>query len=78
MSMTTAQTTAFQATGGFLPVAVAPVLLGLVFALLLLWGAWAISTAYKGWARGNLSMGSLGALCGRFLLMYLFLAFFLL
>ncbi len=39
------QFAAFQANGGFTPSAVAGVLLGTVFATLLLWGVWALRTA---------------------------------
>jgi integrating conjugative element protein (TIGR03758 family) len=44
------QVAAFQANGGFSPAAVSAVVLGFVFAVLLLWGVWAMRTAYVGWA----------------------------
>ena len=44
------QVAAFQANGGFAPSAVSAVVLGFVFAVLLLWGVWAMRTAYVGWA----------------------------
>ena len=48
--MNASQITAFQANGGFTPSAVSVVLVGAVFAVLLLWGAWALRTAYVGWS----------------------------
>ena len=44
------QVAAFTANGGFAPGAVSTVVLGFVFAVLLLWGVWAMRTAYVGWA----------------------------
>lgn len=49
------QVTAFQANGGFAPSAVAAVVLGFVFAVLLLWGVWAMRTAYVGWAEHRIT-----------------------
>ncbi|MQT50333.1 TIGR03758 family integrating conjugative element protein, partial [Pseudomonas helleri] len=49
------QLAAFQANGGFTPSAVAGVLLGAVFATLLLWGVWALRTAYVGWSEQRIS-----------------------
>ena len=43
--MTAAQVSAFQANGGVAPAVVATLLLGLVFAVLLVWGVWAMRTA---------------------------------
>jgi len=43
------QVAAFTANGGFAPGAVSTVVLGFVFAVLLLWGMWAMRTAYVGW-----------------------------
>lgn len=76
--MTPAQTSAFQANSSIAPGAMATVLVGLVFAVLLLWGAWAIRTAYVGWAENNLNQRQFLAVIVRFLAMYLVLTFFLL
>ena len=48
--MTSDQVTAFQANSGFGPSDVSVVLVGGVFVVLLLWGVWALRTAYVGWA----------------------------
>ncbi len=78
MSMTAAQTTAFQANGGFTPAAVSTVVLGIAFAVLLLWGVWAMRTAYVGWAEHHLSQRQFLLVIVRFLALYLVLSFFLL
>lgn len=76
--MTAAQLGAFQANGGVAPAAVATLLLGLVFAVLLVWGVWAMRTAYVGWAEQRLSLRQFLGVVVRFVAMYLVLTFFLL
>lgn len=76
--MTSAQLSAFQANSGITPALMATVLVGLVFAVLLLWGAWAIRTAYVGWAENQLNQRQFLSVIVRFLAMYLVLTFFLL
>ena len=56
----------------------ATVLVGVVFAVLLVWGVWAIRTAYVGWSENRLNQRQFLGVCVRFLLMYLLLSFFLL
>ncbi len=76
--MTSAQISAFQASSSIAPAAMATVIVGLVFAVLLLWGAWAIRTAYVGWAENQLNQRQFLGVVVRFLAMYLVLTFFLL
>ena len=76
--MTFAQISAFQANSSIAPAAMATVIVGLVFAVLLLWGAWAIRTAYVGWAENQLNQRQFLGVVVRFLAMYLVLTFFLL
>ncbi|ACQ94032.1 TIGR03758 family integrating conjugative element protein [Pseudomonas aeruginosa] len=76
--MTSAQISAFQANSSIAPAAMATVIVGLVFAVLLLWGAWAIRTAYVGWAENQLNQRQFLGVVVRFLAMYLVLTFFLL
>ena len=76
--MNAAQITAFQANSGLTPTEMATVLLGAVFAVLLLWGAWAIRSAYVGWAEEQLSHRQFLVVVVRFVVLYLVLAFFLL
>lgn len=76
--MTAAQVSAFQANGGVAPEVVATLLLGLVFAVLLVWGVWAMRTAYVGWAEQRLSLRQFLGVVVRFVALYLVLTFFLL
>ncbi|WP_460110369.1 TIGR03758 family integrating conjugative element protein [Pseudomonas sp. S3_H04] len=76
--MNAAQIAAFQANGGFSPSITASVLTSLVFATLLLWGAWAIRTAYSGWAEHRLNQRQFLGVVIRFTAMYLALTLFLL
>lgn len=78
MSPSAAQTSAFQAGAGFTPAAVSTVVLGIVFAVLLLWGAWAMRTAYTGWAEQRLSQRQFLGVVLRFVAIYVVLSFFLL
>lgn len=76
--MNAAQLTAFQANGGFTPSVLATALVGLVFVLMLLWGVWAIRTAYSGWAENRLSSRQFMGVLVRVAVMYVVLSFFLL
>ncbi len=76
--MTSAQISAFQANSSITPATMATVLVGFVFAVLLLWGAWAIRTAYVGWAESRINQRQFLGVVVRFLAMYLVLTFFLL
>lgn len=76
--MTPAQIAAFQANSGFLPSAMAVVLISAVFAVLLVWGVWAMRTAYTGWVERQLSQRQFFSVVVRFIAMYLVLTFFLL
>ncbi|ATN36799.1 integrating conjugative element protein (plasmid) [Rhizobium sp. ACO-34A] len=72
------QLSAFQANGGFTPSAVSIVLVGTVFAVLLVWGAWALRTAYVGWSDERLSQRQFLGVAVRFASIYLVLTLFLL
>ncbi|MDF8361313.1 MULTISPECIES: TIGR03758 family integrating conjugative element protein [Pseudomonadota] len=76
--MTGAQVSAFQANSGITPNAMATVLVGAVFAVLLVWGVWAIRTAYVGWAESRLNQRQFLGVVVRFLALYLVLTYFLL
>jgi integrating conjugative element protein (TIGR03758 family) len=76
--MNGAQVSAFQANSGIAPSAMATVLVGVVFAVLLVWGVWAIRTAYVGWSESRLNQRQVLGVVVRFLAMYLVLTFFLL
>lgn len=72
------QIAAFQANAGFAPTTVSAVVVGVVFAVLLLWGAWALRTAWVGWSEDNLTQGQFLSVAVRFAALYLVLTFFLL
>ena len=76
--MNGAQVSAFQANSGIAPSAMATVLVGVVFAVRLVWGVWAIRPAYVGWAENRLNQRQFLGVCIRFVAMYLVLSFFLL
>ncbi|WP_025809921.1 TIGR03758 family integrating conjugative element protein [Pseudomonas chlororaphis] len=76
--MTAAQLAAFQANGGVHPAAMSAVLIGTCLAVLLLWGVWAIRTAYVGWAESRINQRQFLGVIVRFLAMYLVLTYFLL
>lgn len=77
-SMTAAQSSAFQSTGGFAATTVSSVLVGLVFIALFLWGAWAMVTAYRGWANQRLDRSVVVTTFARFIAMWLVLGYLLL
>lgn len=76
--MSTAQLTAFQAGAGFSPSELSWLLLAGLFALVLLWSTWALSTAYAGWAEQRLDQRQFFGVAVRVLTLYLLLMFFLL
>ncbi|HEP8940027.1 TIGR03758 family integrating conjugative element protein [Pseudomonas aeruginosa] len=76
--MNPAQISAFQANSGITPADVATVLLGAVFAVLLVWGVWALRSAYVGWAEEQLSQRQFLVVVVRVVVLYLALTFFLL
>lgn len=76
--MTADQLNAFVSNGGFSPAACSTLFLAVLFALLLLWAAWALRTAYVGWADSQLSQRQFFMVFVRAVAMYLVLTFFLL
>jgi len=76
--MNAAQIMAFEANGGITPSTTASLLTSLVFAALLLWGTWAIRTAYSGWAEQRLNQRQFLGVVIRFTAMYLALTLLLL
>ncbi len=76
--MSADQLTAFVSNGGFTPSDSEFLFFGAVFAVLLLWGVWAMRTAYVGWAESTLSARQFLLVIVRFVAMYLALTFLLL
>jgi len=78
MSLTAAQSSAYVANAGVTLEITSTFMLGTVFAVLLLYGAWAARTAYSGWATQQLSSAQFALVLARFVALYLVLGFFLL
>lgn len=76
MSMTDAQSSAFQNASGVSALSSSTLWLSLVLVLALLWCAWVIWTAYRGWAAGSVRFGAFGGSTARVLLTLLVLMFF--
>ena len=76
--MTADQISAFQANGGFSPSDVSVALVSGVFVVLLLWGVWALRSAYVGWAEDRISPRHFLSVAMRFIAIYVVLTFFLL
>ena len=74
--MTDAQTAAFQNASGFSAQSSSKLWLSLVLVLALLWCAWVMWTAYRGWATGSMRFGAFGGSAERVLLALLILMFF--
>lgn len=78
MTLSADQQTAFVAASGFQPTDCATLLLSFVFVVLLLWGVWAMRTAYVGWAEQQLPARQFLAVIVRFAAMYVVLSYLLL
>ncbi len=76
--MTADQLGAFSSNGGFAPADSLALFLGFLFAALLVWGVWAMRTAYVGWAENRVSSRQFIGVIARFLAIYLVLSFLLL
>lgn len=76
--MTADEQTAFVAASGFQPSDCATLLLSLVFVVLLLWGVWAMRSAYVGWAEGQISQRLFFLVIVRFAALYVVLSYLLL
>lgn len=76
--MSSDEQTAFVAGSGFQPSDCATLLLSAVFVVLLLWGVWAMRTAYVGWVEQQISQRQFLALLVRFIAIYVVLTYLLL
>ncbi|WP_110972540.1 TIGR03758 family integrating conjugative element protein [Pseudomonas huaxiensis] len=76
--MTAAQRNAFQASGGISPDDLQTLLLSMVFSVLLLWGTWALRTAYSGWAEQRINQRQFLGVAVRVIALYVLLSFLLL
>lgn len=78
VSMSGAQTSAFQAAAGFPPSAGEGLFIGAAMTFLLLWSAWAMYSTWRGWATNNLDSATAGASAIRILVLLGITSFFLL
>ena len=76
--MSADEQTAFVAASGFQPSDCATLLLSFVFVVLLLWGVWAMRSAYVGWADGQIPQRLFLVVIVRFAAMYVVLSYLLL
>ncbi|WP_446027552.1 TIGR03758 family integrating conjugative element protein [Lelliottia amnigena] len=76
--MTAAQRASFVANGAIDPGQLSSLLLGLLLATVLLWGVWAMRTAYVGWAEQRLNQRQFVGVVVRFVALYIVLTFFFL
>lgn len=76
--MSADEQTAFVAASGFQPSDCATLLLSFVFVVLLLWGVWAMRSAYVGWADGQIPQRLFLVVILRFAAMYVVLSYLLL
>jgi len=77
--MSEAQRNAFlAATGGLTELSASTLFLGFALVATLVWGAWALLVCWKGWATGNVTIGQLGGMCMRVLLIITLLFWFVL
>lgn len=78
MSLSTSQSEAFSINSGFTAEQLSTLILGFFFAIFILWGVWAIKTAYSGWVTKQLSHKEFVMVIVRFGVIYCVLTFLLL
>lgn len=72
------QIAAFNTNSGFTAEQLGTLILGVLFSILIVWGFWAIKTAYYGWTTKQLSSKEFVLVVVRFGVIYCVLTFFLL
>ena len=78
MSLSNDQINAFKTNSGYMPEQLGTLVLSFLFAIALVWGVWAIKSAYSGWVTGQLSQKEFALVIVRFAIIYCVLTFFLL
>ena len=78
MSMTTIQTSAFKAGGGFLPQDSTLLFAGFALTLVLIYMGWALFSGYRGWSQGQLGFEQLSSLGIKLMLTFSLLTYLLL
>ncbi|WP_353169438.1 TIGR03758 family integrating conjugative element protein [Providencia sp.] len=72
------QVAAFNANSGFMPENLGTLILGIFFATLIVWGVWAIKTAYAGWSSQQLTHKEFFMVVVRYTVIYIVMTFILL
>lgn len=78
MTLSADESNAFVSNAGFSPADADTLLTSIVFVVLLLWGVWAMRTAYVGWAEARITSRQFATVIVRFVAIYLVLTFMLL
>jgi len=78
MSLSADQVSAFNTNSGFTAEQLGTLVLCVLFALVIVWGVWAIKTAYYGWTTQQLSNKEFFMVVVRFCSVYCVLTFLLL
>ncbi|EPM60815.1 hypothetical protein A264_09353 [Pseudomonas syringae pv. actinidiae ICMP 19071] len=78
MTMSSTQTSAFQAAAGFSPANSNTLWTGIAVGILLLWGVWVFSSIYRGWATRNLAAPAAAVAAARWALLFMIMTFMLL
>lgn len=78
MSLSPDQVSTFHTNSGFTPEQLGTLILSVLFAVLIVWGVWAIKTAYAGWVTQQLSHKEFVLVVVRFAVIYCVLTFLLL
>lgn len=72
------QVAVFNTNSGFMPENLGTLILSILFATLIVWGVWAIKTAYAGWSSQQLTHKEFFMVIVRFTVIYIVMSFILL
>jgi integrating conjugative element protein (TIGR03758 family) len=78
MTMSSAQSSAFQTAGGFSAADSNVLWVGLAVVITTLWGVWVFQSIYRGWSTRNLDQAAATAGVIRWTLMFMIMSFMLL
>ena len=78
MTLSADESNAFTSNSGFSPGAADTLLTSIVFVVLLLWGVWAMRSAYVGWSEQSITARQFVGVIVRFIAVYLTMTFILL
>ncbi|AYL79961.1 TIGR03758 family integrating conjugative element protein [Pseudomonas savastanoi pv. phaseolicola] len=78
MTMSSTQTSAFEAAASFTPASSNTLWTGIAVGILLLWGVWVFSSIYRGWATRNLAAPAAAVAAARWAVLFMIMTFMLL